>query len=806
MQLHKILYFVLILFLYSCNSTKNLKKNEYLLKNNEVNIQENKEFPIDRIEEKRLREELLPIAVQKPNKSFLFLFHPRLSLYNLTVRPKKEARRESKGKNPRSKLNIWIRDKIGEPPIIFDSTLLSSTEDKMKNYLINQGYLNAKVKSQFKLHKKKAETEFDAFPGKRFYFKNYYFEIDDPNIDSVVQANMQGTYIKNGVPYTTDALRLEQERITNVLNDNGFFSFIKNNIVFEVDTSGEDLMKDVYIQIKKDVDDLARKQYKVGFVNFNINYSNMPYRKSGFLTDTLRNLQIYYSPLDIKPDIIAESIFYMPDSTFRKSDYKNTISRLTELGIFRFVNIKYKPLLISQTEGYVDTEIEAQLRKRQSGKIELEANTDAKDRIGTFFNISYINKNIFKRADRLQFNISNGVEFRFSNLEHEGERNSRLSSLNLLLNTRLYFPKLFPQLKKVRKANNYMPYKYPKNTFFNLGYNFQRRIGFYSYSINTFNIGYGYDIKGKFTSHEIQPFSLSFIKPRAASFNSNFIDFLTQNPIFAQAYRQQFIMGQEYTFTYNNQDIKVGKIKSIFFYRGIINTAGNIVYGLQSLVKKKPEGGYTLSGIPYASYTKIDNDFRYYFTFKNTNTLAARFFAGVGIPYGNSKIMPFIKQYAAGGPQSMRGWNYRELGPGSADTSVTSLDLNTGDIQLEFNLEYRFSLSKLFKMALFTDVGNIWLMRADSTKPNAEFKFKRLGQDLAWSAGFGFRLDFGLFVIRFDNSYRIYDPNITKDHRWINQYPGYYALNEGGRGRWNDKWKSWRSRYANFVIGIGYPF
>ncbi len=155
----------------------------------------------------------------------------------------------------------------------------------------------------------------------------------------------------------------------------------------------------------------------------------------------------------------------------------------------------------------------------------------------------------------------------------------------------------------------------------------------------------------------------------------------------------------------------------------------------------------------------------------------------------------------------MRGWNYRELGPGSLDTSLNTPDLNTGDLQFEANLEYRFSLSKLFKAAFFTDVGNVWLLRADSTKPNANFAFNRFAQDLAWSAGFGFRLDFGLFVIRLDNSYKLHNPNWRKGERWFFQYPGFDVVTDANANdNWRSRWGAWRSRYANFVIGIGYPF
>jgi outer membrane protein assembly factor BamA len=799
-----------LILLASCSSSKNLKDNELLLTSVEIIIQKDDKDSaqsISKSEISRLKGELNKLSIQQPNKKFLFIFKPRLGIYNMASNPQKEAKRKAKNKPPVSKFNSWLRDKAGEPPVIFDATQIASSEDRMQNFLINNGYFQALVKGSYIEERKRARIQYHINLGQRYFFNRYILEIEDPNLDSIIRKELHLTTIKKGEPYTTDALKAEQERIASSLNNQGYFSFTKKYITFEVDTSVPGLMKDVYLIVKKDEDGLEHRLYQIGQVTFNINYANSGLKRSKIEADTLRNLYLYYSRQDMRPDIIARRIFYMPDSIFKKDDYQKTVARLNDLGIFRFVNIKYKPLLISQTEGYIDTEIVAELRKRQSGRIELEANTDARDRIGTFINFAYINRNIFHRADRFQFNISNGVDLRFNNIQRDGVKDQRLNALNLILNSRLNFPTIFPQTQKSIARNNYQPQLYPKSTFINVGYNLQRRLGFFAYVVNTFTIGFGYDIRNKNIRHEFQPFNLSFIKPRPSSFNVNFEDFLQRNPIFALSYRQQFIMGQEYIFSYSTQNIKIGKVRSFFYYRGLINSAGNLTYAIKRLVSGKPEAGYTLAGIPYATFLKLDNDLRYYFNFKNNTSLVVRTFLGVGLPYGNSTIMPFIKQYAAGGPQSMRGWNYRELGPGSLDTSLNTPDLNTGDLQFEANLEYRFSLSKLFKAALFTDMGNVWLLRADSTKPNADFAFNRFASDLAWSAGFGFRLDFGLFVIRLDNSYKLHNPNWRKGERWIFQYPGYDALSDANeRGNWRSRWGAWRSRYANFVIGIGYPF
>jgi outer membrane protein insertion porin family len=815
-QYLKIWQLAVMLLLISCSPTRHLSEGQYLVDGNRIVFvdEETEEIdPISKQEKSRLTPELMALSIQQPNKKFLFIFRPRLAFYNAVSSPGKEEKRLKKGKTEPGKFSTWIRDKVGEAPVLLDSGLAVSSQDRMRIFMVNQGYFNAEVYGGYQITgKKKAGLEYTVTAGSRYLFNNYIPEIEDTVLAELVLRDLHLTHIKKGEPYTTDALKLEQERISNALNNQGYFSFARKYVNFEIDTSGPDLAKDVYLIIKNEESESAHRTYQIGEVTFNINYANSGLKRKRIEADTLRNLYLFYSRHDIRPDIIARSIFYQPDSTFKKDDYQKTVSRLSDLGIFRFVNIKYKPLMVSETEGYIDTEIVAELRKRQSGKIELETNTDARDRIGTFVNFSYTNRNILRRADRLQINVSNGVEFRFNNVVTDGQRDQRLNTLNFIVNGRLYFPSIFPKTNKGIEKTGYKPVEFSRSTFINTSYNLQQRLGFFAFAINTFSIGYGYDIRGKRTRHEFQPFNLSFIKPREQSFNANFEQFLQQNPIFALSYRQQFIMAQEYIFSYSSQSVLIGNVKSFFYYRGVLNTAGNLVYGLQSLISdQRPAEGFTALGVPYASFTKIDNDFRYYFNFRNNSALVFRAFIGTGIPYGNSNIMPFIKQYAAGGPQSMRGWNYRQLGPGSADTSVTTPDLNTGDLQLEGNVEFRFSLSNIFKAALFTDIGNVWLMRADSSLPNANFEFRRLGQDLAWSAGFGFRLDFGLFVIRLDHSYKIYNPNGRPGSRWVTQYPGFEAVNlpESEGGPKDNIWqrrKSWSQRYANFVIGIGYPF
>jgi outer membrane protein assembly factor BamA len=190
-------------------------------------------------------------------------------------------------------------------------------------------------------------------------------------------------------------------------------------------------------------------------------------------------------------------------------------------------------------------------------------------------------------------------------------------------------------------------------------------------------------------------------------------------------------------------------------------------------------------------------------------------FTGIGIPYGNSTyrdtaIMPYIKQFFAGGPNSLRGWGFRRLGPGGYDTyelNQNSLD-QTGDIKFEFNVEYRFNIFKSFKGALFSDLGNVWLIKEDPSKPLANFDSKRFAKELAWDVGMGLRMDLSFFVMRFDVGFALYDPAFPEGDRWIfnkvdnEAYKLYKQPKNKDLGFYKFDFKD----FVGLNFAIGYPF
>ena len=194
-----------------------------------------------------------------------------------------------------------------------------------------------------------------------------------------------------------------------------------------------------------------------------------------------------------------------------------------------------------------------------------------------------------------------------------------------------------------------------------------------------------------------------------------------------------------------------------------LETAGNLLQGLNAFMhfRENSQGRHTLFNIAYAQYAKADFDFTYALRFSSNNELALHVGFGIAYPYGNSNALPFEKRYFAGGPNSVRGWSVRTLGPGSFSGSDGAIDFinQTGDMKLDLNAEYRTHLFWKLDGAIFADAGNVWTLRNYQSQPGGQFKINKFYKQLAVAYGIGLRLNFSYFILRFDAGMKAVDPS-----------------------------------------------
>jgi outer membrane protein assembly factor BamA len=256
---------------------------------------------------------------------------------------------------------------------------------------------------------------------------------------------------------------------------------------------------------------------------------------------------------------------------------------------------------------------------------------------------------------------------------------------------------------------------------------------------------------------------------------------VNENPYVKKSFEEQYIAGMEYSFIYDNTT----RHNCGTYLLLNLSTSGNLLDFIKS--RNGGERPYTVLGNVYSQFVKTSADFRFY-THTAKEGLVFRLYSGVGSSYKNSTVMPYIEQYYSGGSNSIRAFEARSLGPGSyKPVEANGIIDQTGDIKLEGNIEYRFSLSKMVKAAFFVDAGNVWLLNKDENRPGAEFQFNSFMKQLAVGTGAGLRFDFDFFVLRTDVGLPL-----RKTY-------------EDGNGNWYKSLNDIRY-YSIFNLAIGYPF
>ncbi len=159
-------------------------------------------------------------------------------------------------------------------------------------------------------------------------------------------------------------------------------------------------------------------------------------------------------------------------------------------------------------------------------------------------------------------------------------------------------------------------------------------------------------------------------------------------------------------------------------------------------------------------------------------------FIGVGHPYGNSKVMPFEKMYFAGGANSMRAWQPRSLGPGESKKYNPNERFSYGEMKLEGNIEYRFTIRNQLEGAAFVDMGNVWnLSEISDNDIDSRFFWSDFYKQIAVGSGVGIRYNWSGIILRLDTAIKIRDPYLKNNRFTIDNF-----------------------KDVSFNFGIGYPF
>lgn len=770
-----LLVLLLLLMGTACSTTRNLPEGEVLYTGiKDIHINRNDQSPMG---EKALAEVEAAISIA-PNNSFFGSAKKRIPfpfglwIYN-------SFKRYEKG------LGKWIFKKLAAEPVLL-STVNPDTRVKVaSNLLHDYGYFNGNVTYQVDSTKnpRAIKLTYHVNMGQPYYLDSIRYQGFSPRADSMIQATYKERIIKPGDHFDVTKLNEERQRLVDLFRNNGYYYYRTDFITFLADT----LMHPGYVNLKilpkASVPWEALRTYYIGNTSVYLTGYNGEQPTDSMQT---RNFTVHYAgdKPGLRYGVLRKRFLYRSGEQYSQIKQNYTQEALARLGVFKFSEFRYIPRMNdSIVTDTLDVRVNATFDLPYDSELELNVTTKSTKQTGpgAIFNLS--KKNFQRMGASLNLELKGSYEWQTSSTV-DGE-SSVMNSYEQGAALSLEFPRLV--LPWVR--NRVDPFRFPSHTNFKVYAEQVNRARYFKMLSFGGTVSYSFQPK-RSMKHTVTPLHLAFntLQHRTARFDS----IANANPMLFHSLDDQFIPSVTYTLTY---DDTYKKKKNRIWWENSVTSAGNVTSLIYAAFGQKfSQKDKKLLGTPFAQFLKFTSEFRHLYTFNEKHQLASRIMGGVIWSYGNKTIAPYSEQFYVGGANSIRAFTIRSIGPGRfhpASSSSYSYVDETGDIKLEANLEYRFRIFSNFlggnlNGAAFLDAGNVWLLRKDEARPNAEFSLNHFFDSIALGTGVGIRYDFSFLVLRLDWGIALHVPYDTGKS-------GYYNI-----PRFKDG--------MGLHFAIGYPF
>lgn len=742
---------------------------------------------------------------QKPNKKILFV-PVMMHLYCST--------------NP-SDTSKWAKfwRKTGEAPVIYDPKASARTANQLSALMKTKGCFNNQVSTDtINDGKYFVKVIYNVTTSQRRRIDELNFRSRQNDINTLLQSWKEESLLKVGDYYDQKKMTQEQTRLVNLLKNEGYYQASADLVHFYVDTTYDSQRLSILVTIRaQEKNDTTSKRQYATLQKYHIDniyiYPNIstdlsaPRHAFDTLVYDYNNRRgktkynfIYDKEITPKPKTISRSMFIFNGMTYRPRMISNTSNALFGLHNFKFVDIRFEESPnSSDSNRLLDAKIRLlnNTKHRLSLSFELTNSSDIGNTEGNLFTsgnlglgttLGYRNSNLFGGAEML--NIEGNLIFDFPK--------------NVFTNEELTFRNTFSNFESgvsfsldlpsfLLPFSNYIIWQNNKpHTIFEFNVNYLFR----ALSIPDFSTGAIDDVNlerrrlgGSFgytwnhntnEQHKLLPINISYSRLLSGSRYYDYLVQMTSDPQFSYQAVDYVLFNTHYEYTFSGQ--KIGSRENFNFLRISVETAGNILNGIDKLFNKEN----STNGITYYQYARLESEFKRYFYLGEKSTLVLRGLGGMCIPYGHSTFIPYEKMFIGGGPTTMRGWALRHLGAGQTLTSETNFALGTGEVQLVVNVEHRFPIIGIFEGAVFTDIGNVWSYHEWGNSENNRFRIRNIVDGLGFDAGLGLRINISIITVRADLALPLYDPGYHPGERWL-----------------TDHW-SWKKMVLNF--GINYPF
>ena len=721
---------------------------------------------------------------------------------------------------------------IGQPPVILDQGKTETSANSIRKFLVYKGYWDTDVKFSTDLDStaKKAKANYLITHKDPTKISDYYYNIPDPNIKSIYEEDLNESFVRGKIILDQSVLEKEVKRITDLMKSRGYYKFNSSNedIYFTADTLQSRKNVPLTMDIHKDSVDSPFKQTTIGDIKVHL------LEKLSDTTNTVKDslLGINFYKLDDQYKIMS---LWRPIILKKGEIYDQRNLDLTKRNIAAMNNfsvIKYNEDLRKENDSILDVSYYLAPLSKYDLKVSTDINYSQILNFGVSPSVDLTSRNVFGGAE----NLTTSLAGTFGSVTSTKDPSKRDLAYEISAQVSLSFPRLLLPFKTWKL----IPKKYSPNSSLILGTSIQDNIGLGRINFNG-SLNYFANVND-IVSHRLSLFNsqLSLTRNKDKYYDFFPADREVRNELFqnysptlyqdfidnkissddlsalivSDGNYQNSLSGNQLTL-YNTflqslinkdrqtQDVLISSMIYNFIYNEIgkkdrpnpfylnakVESAGNIFSIFNN--KEKIDGvvsgkAKTIFDIPYSQFVKFDIDVRKYFgLFNNKHTLALRQFIGVGIPYGNSTSMPFVRSYFNGGSNDIRAWRvFGGLGPADSQLDEKVRSYIMDNIKLTTNIEYRMPFTKMFEGAAFVDAGNIWSLKDNGFAD--DFKFNKFLSQMGVGTGIGLRINVAYITLRLDAAYKVYDPNQPEGDRWVI--------------------KNWKPLQPVVNFAFGYPF
>jgi outer membrane protein assembly factor BamA len=315
----------LLIFLTACRLSKNVPKNQYLLKKVEVNLTQEGSI--------LSASDLYSLLRQQPNQKVMGI-PIRLIMYNAVdsakvakkrgykndkltktnakriqkmdhVNTRRIAQARAKGQdfysqkiiplkdtlNPTRFFREWLKYKYGERPVIYDSTLYGISQSQLLIFLRKKGFYESQISPQIlnNPEKRTVTLRFDVSAGLPYRIDSVSAK-GPTSLTNFYKAFLEDEQKKNsehpliGKPLDEDMLATQAEEVARHFRNFGLYGFTGDNVRYEVDTNARSKRAKVLVQflprkvihpeIKDSLVVVPFERYLVNRVFFHLSDSN----------------------------------------------------------------------------------------------------------------------------------------------------------------------------------------------------------------------------------------------------------------------------------------------------------------------------------------------------------------------------------------------------------------------------------------------------------------------------------------------------------------------------------------------------